>query len=164
MLLSRFRRADASVLVVGSEPLEAMGRYRQTHPGSLEAGGVLLGRYLAEAPHVIIDEITVPMKGDKRMPMSFHRGHEEHQRLIDQHWHSTRGTCVYLGEWHTHPEPDPTPSSIDLRDWRRRLRSDVFDAVSLFFLILGTKKLRAWEGIRQTDSITPLTRLSGREP
>uniref|UniRef100_UPI003CED28D9 Mov34/MPN/PAD-1 family protein n=1 Tax=Enterobacter cloacae complex sp. 280C5 TaxID=3395861 RepID=UPI003CED28D9 len=34
------------------------------------------------------------------------------------------GFLVYLGEWHTHPEDFPQPSSTDLRSWRTGLKDD----------------------------------------
>jgi len=144
----RFRRADGSVLLIDTEPLAVMLGYRQTARRDPEAGGVLLGRYLQEAPHVVVDEVTVPMQGDRRRFTAFRRGRAQHQQIIDERWGASGGTCQYLGEWHTHPEGVPHASLVDECDWRRRLRNDTFDSDSLFFIIVGIDAVRAWEGTR----------------
>ncbi len=155
----RFRRPDGTVLVIGDEALATMLRFRQTKRLSSEAGGVLLGRHLLDVSHVVVDEVTVPMKRDCRFLTAFRRSRDAHQRVIDERWAASRGTCQYLGEWHTHPEPVPHASFVDMADWRRRLRADVFDGNTLVFLIVGTDAIRAWEGERATGTLTPLIEL-----
>lgn len=155
----RFRRPDGTTLLLGEGALATMLRYRQTKRRDPEAGGVLLGRHILDVPHVVVDEVTVPTKGDRRLLTFFRRGRDAHQRVIDERWAASRGTCQYLGEWHTHPEPVPHASSVDVADWRRRLRSDVFDGDALVFLIVGTEAIRVWEGERATGALIPLTEL-----
>ena len=48
----------------------------------------------------------------------------------------------YVGEWHSHPESDPTPSSLDLSEWRKVCTAT---DEAMAFLILGTAAL--WFGI-----------------
>lgn len=136
--------------------VERLASYRQIAPHQSEAGGVLLGRYLLASSDIVVDEITEPMAGDVRSRFQFRRGRDNHQRHVDDAWHTSRGTCVYLGEWHTHPEPAPTPSSTDLHDWRRRLRADVFDGDALYFIIVGTRDIRAWQGARAGYAIVAM--------
>ncbi len=107
---------------------------------------MLLGRHLRDGSAIIVDAVTTPMAGDRRGRTRFHRAQRRHQELIDQAWRDSDGTCTYLGEWHTHPEPVPTPSQIDWADWRR-LRSDRYTE-PLFFVIVGTQEMCAWEGWR----------------
>lgn len=66
------------------------------------------------------------------------------------------GTCGYLGEWHTHAEPVPSPSPIDLDDWTKRLAHDVVDADQVFFVIVGQQEMACWEGVRATGQIFKL--------
>jgi integrative and conjugative element protein (TIGR02256 family) len=133
-----------------------MLRFRQSRRRDPESGGVLLGRHLHEDGHVVVDAVTTPMRGDRATRHSFHRSHAPHQRAIDEAWERSKGSCVYLGEWHTHPEPDPHPSTIDLDDWRRRLREDDVEAPYLFFVIVGQTRISAWEGSRPSDEILSL--------
>lgn len=155
----RFRRPDGTTLLLGEDALATVLRHRQVKRRDPEAGGVLLGRHLLDAPHIVVDEVTVPTKGDCRLATFFRRGRAAHQRVIDERWAASRGTCQYLGEWHTHPEPVPHASPVDMADWRRRLRTDVFDGDSLIFLIVGTEAVRVWEGSRASLALTPLTQL-----
>ncbi|MCY1018629.1 Mov34/MPN/PAD-1 family protein [Pyxidicoccus sp. MSG2] len=141
---------------IDSPALTMMLRFQQVEAGQPEAGGVLLGRHIVRCLDVVIDEATCPMPGDLRGPVTFHRSREHHQRVIDERWHSSEGTCLYLGEWHTHPEPHPMPSHVDVRDWRRRLREDRFEGASLFFIIVGTREVRVWEGDRDSGTLVPL--------
>lgn len=134
-----------------------LATYRQTRPRQHEAGGVLLGRHLLDSGDIVVDDISEPMPGDTRSRFGFRRQQKSHQIRVDNAWLASRGTCVYLGEWHTHPEPDPTPSSTDLADWRRHLQVDVFDGDCLYFLIVGTRALRVWEGARSTLLLRPLS-------
>lgn len=151
-----FHRLDGSGVKVGPVALSRMLVFQQTGSSHTEAGGILLGRYIAGCRDVVVDEVTSPMEGDRRTRFAFHRSPARHQAVIDSRWAASRGTCQYLGEWHTHPELSPTPSSVDLSDWRRRLRADRFDGDALLFVIVGICEVRIWEGSRRTLVIDPL--------
>jgi integrative and conjugative element protein (TIGR02256 family) len=147
---SIFRKSDAGRLEIGQHALARMLAFVQSTPRKTEAGGVLLGRYLLESTDIVIDGITIPMPGDCRSRSSFYRDHRRHQQAIDRAWRESGGTCAYLGEWHTHPERRPLPSGTDRREWRRKLREDVFDGDRLYFIVVGIESLRVWEGIRSS--------------
>lgn len=151
-----FRRSSGAVVKIDSVALSRMLEFQQFEAHQPEAGGVLLGRHLLGCRDVVIDEVTSPMPGDLREPLAFHRSQGEHQQVMDERWRSSEGTCLYLGEWHTHPEPWPRPSRIDLDGWFHRLRTDHFDGESLFFVIVGTREVRAWEGFRHSREIVLL--------
>lgn len=133
-----------------------MLKFAQLDSLALEAGGVLIGRHLAGTRHVVVDQVTVPMPGDRRSRSAFTRKQRRHQTLIDVEWQRSDGRCVYLGEWHTHPEPTPTPSGVDMNDWARRLRKDVVHADSMFFVIIGQVELCVWEGSRRSFGVARL--------
>lgn len=131
---------------IASPALAVMMSLRQTTATASEAGGILIGRYIVDSQDVVVDEATTPTRNDQRTRFTFHRDGKSHQQVIDQRWHASQGRFHYLGEWHTHPETSPSPSSVDLADWRRRLCADRFDADSLLFVIVGVCDLRLWEG------------------
>jgi integrative and conjugative element protein (TIGR02256 family) len=141
-----FYRSGGAAVKIAPPALAVMLSFRQTTATAKEAGGILLGRYIIDCQDVVVDEATAPTRSDRRTRFTFHRDAISHQRIIDERWHASRGRFHYLGEWHTHPETSPTPSSVDLADWRRRLRTDRFDANSLLFIIVGIRNLRIWEG------------------
>lgn len=154
-----FQKGDGCLFKLDQAVVTVMQRYMQRAADDLEAGGVLMGRRLRGQPHLIVDELTTPMLGDRRRRTRFSRGYETHQRILDEKWQQSGGTCGYLGEWHTHPEPVPAPSATDLRNWRRHLLDDVFDGDYLYFIIIGTEEIRAWEGRCSDRHITLLAQI-----
>ena len=157
-----FVRDEGARLKLDEAVVDVLLSHAQRDPNAMEAGGVLMGRHIRGTRDVVVDSVTTPMRGDRRSRFSFHRSRKPHQHALDEAWESSDGTCVYLGEWHTHPEPSPTPSSVDLADWRKRLRHDVVDGESLFFVIVGQELCAAWEGLRSTREISRLEQISYR--
>lgn len=151
-----FIRDEGARLKLDEAVVGVLLGHAQRDQRALEAGGVLMGRHIRGTRDVVVDSVTTPMRGDRRSRFSFHRSQGPHQRALNDAWESSQGTCVYLGEWHTHPEPYPNPSSVDLADWRKRLRHDVVDSESLFFVIVGQELCAAWEGFRSTREISRL--------
>lgn len=156
-----FDRLDNRRFEISVDAWAVMKRFRQTAPDAAEAGGVLLGRHLLDGSAIIVDAVTTPLPGDRRARTRFYRAQRRHQAVIDEAWRTSNGTCTYLGEWHTHPEPIPMPSAIDWADWKRRLHTDRY-AEPLFFVIIGTEQVAAWEGWRD-GMLLPLVRAK-REP
>lgn len=134
---------------LGCSAFKSMVKYIQDVASKDEAGGVLLGRYILNSKHVVVDTITVPSNHDQRLRHFFFRSAKKHQIIIDNFWLSSDGTCNYLGEWHTHPESDPVPSSRDISEWQRKLQADKYDSDCLFYVIVGTRKINAWKGLRE---------------
>jgi len=155
-----FLRPDGARFEISIAAWQTMQGFIQHANNAAEAGGVLLGRHLRDDNAIIVDAVTVPMAGDRRARTRFRRAQRRHQAAIDAAWAASEGTCTYLGEWHTHPEPIPTPSPVDWADWRRRLLHDRYTE-PLFFVIVGTTAARAWEG-RRPDAIVTLRLLDPR--
>ncbi|HEX8348827.1 MAG TPA: Mov34/MPN/PAD-1 family protein [Hymenobacter sp.] len=153
-----FQQTDGSRIKLTAAVVSRLRQHAQLTPAAAEAGGILIGRYLQDSSDVVVDDITEPLPSDKRGRYFFHREQKAHQQLLDQAWRDSGGTRTYLGEWHTHPEADPTPSCIDRMDWRRKLRQDHYFA-HLFFFIVGTQQIRAWGGSRAKPKPMPLALL-----
>jgi len=149
-----FLLPNKSHLKITAESLERMERYIQDESQKTEGGGVLLGRFIRYTNNVIVDKVSLPMIGDKRQRHYFKRGEKRHQKVINNAWKKSRGTCNYLGEWHTHPENYPTPSRTDIRGWKEKLKIDKFHGDFLYFVIVGIKTTRLWIGNKQDLSIT----------
>ncbi|TAK28169.1 MAG: hypothetical protein EPO21_23040 [Chloroflexota bacterium] len=144
-----FTKADGGKLEIGTYALTRLFYFVQDTPNKNEAGGLLLGRHIVDSTDIVVDEVTVPEPGDIRRRYGFYRARRRHQAIIDRRWRESGGTCVYLGEWHTHPEDHPTPSDVDQRDWKRKLRDDIFDGDYLYFVIVGKRSLRIWEAAKR---------------
>lgn len=119
--------------------LDIFSKYIQDNCFKREAGGILLGRMIVDTEDIVIDLVTEPQKNDIRKRRFFRRNNE-HQQIIDREWHKSKGTCNYLGEWHTHPEKVPIPSSVDLENWIKQLHVANYEGSGLFFIIVGIKE------------------------
>ena len=142
MIFVRYREGRVHL---ADSAVEAIVEQRQIHDSADEAGGIMLGRLIVDSCDVVVDEVVGPLSEDRRSRFTFVRPRKQAQQIVDQAWSSSHGTNIYLGEWHTHPEDVPNPSSQDLRNWKRICDSAVFEQDSLFFLIVGRLRCRMWE-------------------
>ena len=151
-----FVLSNEGKLNISEDVLKSMIIYIQDQRHKREAGGVLIGRFIKNSKHIIVDEISVPMAGDVRSRTFFKREVKKHQEIIDKAWERSNGTLNYLGEWHTHPENYPSPSHIDLASWKLKLTNDIFSSRYLYFIIVGIKEIGVWEGDRRKLMIKKL--------
>lgn len=154
--MSDYRRLRTGVLRIRPEVEVSLQRWRQLRPRSREAGGVLLGTWQEFGQHVVVSSLTEPMPSDRRTLRGFWRSQAPHQAAIDWAWRDSDHTQTWLGEWHTHPEDDPSPSAIDRQDWRSHMNEDTADGDALFFVIVGRVHTRVWEARRPWGSGTRL--------
>lgn len=156
----RFRRPCGGVLEVGPGAVDQLMRHRQLGVQAPEAGGVLLGRLLLDGRNVVIDEATPPAANDLRGPFLFFRKRAPAQKRVRDGWKVSLQTRNYLGEWHTHPEDQPVPSSQDEANWKRVLLEAKFEQDFLFFAIVGRTCTKAWEASKVDLTPTPLEQLN----
>jgi len=151
-----FIKSDGGKFKIDKIPFRKISEYLQVNNEMDEAGGVLLGRYIIDSNDIVVDDITTPMQDDVRKRYFFLKQKKYHQKVVTESWEKSKGTCNYLGEWHTHPEAIPTPSSIDTLEWKRLLKSTKFEGGYLYFIIAGTVKIRVWEGNRHNSTLIQL--------
>jgi len=138
-----FAVTDVSKLVITADAVEQMLAFAQRSWYQREAGGVLLGRHLLDSSDVVVDEVTTPQRTDKRSRISFFRS-TNHNRIAQEKWKLSNETLAYLGLWHTHPERDPTSSTVDRNDWECAVATHAFHGDRLYFPIVGTDRIRVW--------------------
>ena len=112
--------------------------HRQTARDAAESFGVLVGTTSVDRREIWIEQVTTPMPRDRHTRFSFALRDPGHQRVVCGMFTRSGGRSIYLGTWHTHPEPVPTPSGIDRRDWAARLRAN--RGRPLAFALVGTEK------------------------
>lgn len=117
-----------------------MKKYTTGTERESEAGGIFLGNY--RGPHIEITDVTEPLRKDVRAKYRFDRKDPGHQLAAKSAWEISMKTTTFTGEWHTHPEDVPTPSSIDLRTWKSLTANSI---APLVFIILGWSD--NWYGI-----------------
>lgn len=114
--------------------------FRQMN-GEPEGGGLLFAQF--EFPIIRILAITAPTSTDGRWVTLFVPNRILQRRSIKDHFKRGRH---FVGEWHTHPEPNPTPSNLDLASMRDAfLRSD-HELNYFIMVIVGNRsdKLSLW--------------------
>ncbi len=107
-----------------------------------ERFGVIIGSKDIDKECYRIEHLTKPYPGDYSSVTTFTLQDSGHQAFVDQKFKESRGQLAYLGTWHTHPEPYPSPSSVDRRDWNKCLSRN--DDRQLFFCIVGTSEFRVF--------------------
>ena len=122
--------------------IDALKKYTQNSFKTQESGGILMGKRLLNG-NIIVTDITIPQKGDTSRRYYFKKNKKIHQQLSDEIWEASMGKIIYVGEWHTHPEKIPRPSSIDLTGWRLNTR-DQIDDKNYIFLIIGINEFGLW--------------------
>ena len=155
-LVQRFRGQGRRVHV-SEEVAGVWHAHRQTAPDATESFGVLIGTTSVDQGEIWIQEVTTPMGHDRRTRFSFALRDLGHQRAVCSMFACSGGRSIYLGTWHTHPEPVPTPSGIDRKDWTACLRAN--RGRPLAFVLVGTDKVRVF--VRRRWRFRPLSEECG---
>lgn len=143
--MASYRRPDRGTVTLAPAAEATLRVYASGSKGAAEGGGVLLGRLVLDSNDIMVDTATEPGPKDKRRPFSFERDKTFHQDLVNRAWATSNGTTIYLGGWHTHPEPVPTPSDVDIKDWIRTAKKAAYEQDCLIFAIAGTELIRLWQ-------------------
>jgi integrative and conjugative element protein (TIGR02256 family) len=143
-----FKDENGHLIVIMPTVVKRLFAHRQLSWNSNEAAGVLIGE--RRGPHIVIHEISEPGVGDIRSRHSVDRCGSHHQLIVDEAFLRSSGTLQYLGEWHTHPEDTPFPSTKDLNSWGKYL----IDSEHMLLLIVGRKNV--WAAKKITNTIVLL--------
>lgn len=143
MLFSLPFGPSGALLLIEDQVLHRLVTFRQLKTSAPEAGGILLG--YRRGHHTHVSDVTCPTKRDVQRRFAFFRNTTDHQRVATQRWSQSGETMDYVGEWHTHPEDDPSPSGVDLRHWR-----EIASASSrpMVFLIVGRENNWVGAGLK----------------
>ncbi|MFK1433924.1 Mov34/MPN/PAD-1 family protein [Pseudomonas aeruginosa] len=137
--LSSWSTSDRRTLLhLSTATLETFCQHIQSSDGDCESGGLLLGS--VHGVHMLIEQATLPTERDKRFRYLFERMPFGHEAIALSRWTASQGTIRYLGEWHTHPEDHPRPSSLDRSEWNR-LAAKRRDKRPMLAAIVGRKSL-----------------------
>ena len=137
---------------VGKEVAGVWHGHRQTLATASESFGVLMGTTSIDRREIWIEAVTTPMPRDRRSRSSFALRDPGHQQAVSRRFGSSDDRAIYLGTWHTHPEPLPTPSRIDLNDWVTCLRAN--RGRPLAFVLVGIEEVRVF--VRTRGRFKPL--------
>lgn len=133
-------------LVITGHVLEVLSEYRQGGADP-EAGGLLFAEF--SLPLIRIVEASRPHPSDKRWRTMFMPNRILQRRLIKtcfkKDWH-------FVGEWHTHPEPLPNPSYLDIESMADAYRKSRHELNHFIMVIVGNRvaRLELWVSAHNT--------------
>jgi integrative and conjugative element protein (TIGR02256 family) len=151
-MISRYDLGEGRTLEFSQEVVNTFLKFRQK-PGRNEVGGILLGNIYTSGD-VTINLATTPNKLDKAGPYSFDRSRSAAQEIVNRHWDESDGERNYLGEWHSHPVPHPSPSSRDRQMIRNMFRQSRLEVEFIFLVIIG--RAESWIGMENGSSLKRL--------
>lgn len=134
----QFKREELLLGISGSV-LQIWKDEAQLKRNDPERFGVLIGSRTEGTEEHWIEEVTKQFSGDRATRHSFLMQDKRHQRVVDQAFQHSKGMLGYVGTWHTHPEPIPKPSAVDLKDWRACVKRN--PGRQLFFVIVGMEQI-----------------------
>ena len=130
------------ILRIDQKVIDIISSFIQDEKDKPEAGGILMGYYIDDYSFFISD-LTVPSNYDKSSRFNFIRSFINAQKFINHFFKSSKGKKIYLGEWHTHPEKLPTPSSTDLDSFEEQLKKNKLNSKFIFMIIIGIEGMYA---------------------
>jgi len=133
--MSKCYLTEFGLVELTDEVLETLNRHRQLENLSHEAGGQLFARF--EADRMRILRATEPTPKSRRGRTYFWPSRREEQLEIESLY--AEG-LHYVGDWHSHPEPHPEPSSDDIEKIKGIHAKSKHDLNCILMLIVGTHK------------------------
>lgn len=137
-------------VLFSDQAIRKMLQFRQDSLAKPEAGGILVG--FRRKPHLEVVDVSTPAFLDKRTRTGFNRRDGKHQRFAKKCWKESNGYIDYLGEWHTHPEHHPTPSSLDIEE--SLAKAVEVRRTQILEVIIGTDG--AWMGLVSASGVKKL--------
>jgi integrative and conjugative element protein (TIGR02256 family) len=121
----------------------------------LETGGILLGT--DDGQEIVIRHAGGPGPKARRETHRFLRDLAHAQQLAEQAWKEDQSR--WIGEWHTHPSGDLTPSNYDLEAYTRHLHDPELSFKRFLTLIVGltrTGKITGVAWIVDQETVLPV--------
>jgi integrative and conjugative element protein (TIGR02256 family) len=123
-------------LVFSSAVVGHFRNHRQLRWWHREAGGQLFARFAM--PDIVIEKATGPRRSDWRTRYSYRPNRRAEQREFRAHY--ARG-LHFVGDWHTHPESIPRPSSRDQRSMQEMVTRSAHALNGFVLVIVGQEDL-----------------------
>lgn len=119
-----------------------------------ECGGVFVGKI--EGDTAVIEKMMVPKKF-KNTPVYFSRIADFINQWLIKVFKQSNGETIYLGEWHSHPNGTPSPSSTDHSSMKKiALNSDVRIETPLLLIVgYNTRQFNERFYIYHNQNLTP---------
>ena len=142
---------NGKVVDVLDSVIEEICKWIQDDDTKPESGGYIVGYQHEYTGNITLEKASPPFDADKKSRIHFAIKDKRHRTFLKK---ASRKKSYYMGVWHTHPQTDPYPSSIDWTDWKETLRLDKTGCQFVFFIIAGTENWKLWIGNCLSGDIT----------
>ena len=130
-----FRIGDSEQsLLLTPAVLNHIARHQQSDGALSEAGGQLFASFKGD--QIRVEQATGPRTTDRRSRYGYIPDRRGEQEEIDR-MHSLG--LNFIGDWHTHPERVPNPSTSDIRSIREAVTRSTHHLNGFVLLIAGTE-------------------------
>lgn len=136
-------------VLISNSAFDSIAAYAAKIGGRHEVGGLLLGHRRGDDLEIV--DATFPSRLDRSTRTSYVRRDPSHQLIMTKRWVASRFRTDWVGEWHTHPESNPSPSMTDVSTWRRQVKGR---STQMSYLILGFDSL--WLGVLSPNQPIPI--------
>lgn len=127
-------------LVFSQDVMDYLVANRQNKSWDKESGGQLFAKI---TPHeIFVVEATGPRMTDLRTRTSYKPDRHLEQVEINEHFQKK---LSFVGDWHSHPEKNPSPSFTDSQSMTECFRKSKHSLTSFILVIIGTEKL--WSNV-----------------
>ena len=140
---------------ISSSVTKTFKKYEQ-RKGKLESGGILLGHVYSDYDY--ITKVTVPNEYDSSEHNCFNRSRIPAQAEINRVWKKSYGSLIYLGEWHSHRDIHPTPSTTDVEMIKTAFNETEMEIAFLYLIIVGLRNTY-WAGRQTFNGLTRFNRV-----
>ncbi len=146
------------IVLIEKVVLERISKCVMNYGSTSEVGGILLG--FRRGQYIHVTKATTPGHRDKRYELAFLRRDFSHQARATMEWIRSGFTVDWVGEWHSHLEDLPSPSSVDLRTWRKQVQSTKHP---MTYIIVGNKDW--WVGVLNNfgETAVPLVEIESSD-
>jgi integrative and conjugative element protein (TIGR02256 family) len=141
-------------LIFTGAVLSFMDNYRQTTLRRPEAGGQLFAKITPKL--IVVAAATGPHRKDIRSRFSFIPNKKRLTTEIQTHF--LKG-LHYVGDWHTHPQDIPKPSSLDIHSMRKSFSLSKHSLEHFLIVIIGKAPppSKIWVGLINRSHTVPLS-------
>lgn len=146
----KFKIQNGPIVDLTPNIIESIIPFLQNNNIDCEACGLLVGYQNNKSGNITINNLSLPGKSDMRNRV-FCKLKDSVHRLFLRNQLPNKN--FYIGNWHTHPQEIPVPSSTDIVEWNTVLQKDKTSCQYAFFLIFGNREFKMWYGDYRTMCI-----------
>lgn len=121
-------------LILTDQVIAFLGCFRQQSRNQTEAGGQLFAKITEES--IVVETATGPHNKDLRRRFYFFPSQIRLRAEIKSYF---KKGLHYVGDWHTHPQKLPLPSSLDIDSMKRCFRKSKHELEHFILIIVGQK-------------------------